>query len=114
MEIKELIDRIVSFRNIREWKQFHNPKDLVISLVLESSELLEHFQWKNEYEINDHIKDQKSDIANEIADVFYWVLLISHDFEIDLVDALMKKMIENEIKYPIDKSKGNHIKYNKL
>src|SRR3990167_8489368 len=112
--LKEATKRIVAFRDARDWKQFHNPKDLALSMVLEASEVMEHFQWKSKEEIDVYIKTNKDEIGEELADVFYWVLLMSHDLKIDIVDALNKKIAKNEQKYPIEKSKGKHIKYNKL
>lgn len=112
--IDELTKRIIVFRDARNWKQFHNPKDLALSLVLEATEVMEHFQWKNKKEIKKYIETNKSDIGEELADVMYWVLLISHDLKIDVLDALEKKIRKNEEKYPVEKSKGKHTKYNKL
>ncbi len=114
MDIKELQEKIIKFRDARDWKQFHNPKDLAISMLLESAEVLEHFQWKNAQEMEEHLKKNRNDVSDELADVFYWILLMSHDLKIDLVKALNRKMRENEKKYPISKSKGKHTKYNKL
>ena len=112
--IEELTHRIIDFRNVRDWKQFHNPKDLAISLVLEATEVMEHFQWKNEEEIEEHIKTHKEEVSDELADVLYWVLLMSHDLNIDVLDALEKKIKKNESKYPVEKARGKHTKYNKL
>lgn len=78
-EIKKLTDLVLAFREERDWKQFHNPKDCAISLSLEASEVLEHFQWKNPEEIKSYIENHRDDIGEELADVFYWVLLMSHD-----------------------------------
>lgn len=114
LDFNKLQQRIITFRNDRDWKQFHNTKDMAISLLLESSEFLEHFQWKNEQEIQQHFKDSKSDVSDELADVLYWVLLIASDLDINLVGALTAKMEKNEKKYPIDKSKGKHTKYTEL
>lgn len=112
--LQKLTQKIVSFRDQRDWKQFHNPKDLALSLVLEASEVLEHFQWKNQEEMLKHLKSEKKEVAKELADVLYWVLLMSHDFDIDIEKALEKKMTENRKKYPVSKAKGKHTKYNKL
>ncbi len=114
MKIKELQDSVIKFRNARDWKKFHNPKDSAISLQLEAAELLEHFQWKNEKEVTNYIKKNKKEIGDELSDVLFWVLLMSHDLKIDLSDAFVNKLEENKKKYPIDKSKGKHTKYNKL
>lgn len=112
--IEVLIKRIIEFRNARDWEQFHNPKDVALSLSLEASEVVEHFQWKNEKEIKEYVKTHKDEIGEELADVLYWVLLMSHDLNIDILDALDKKMTKNEKKYTIKKAKGKHTKYNKL
>lgn len=113
-DIKQLTKRIIDFRDARDWKQFHNPKDLALSLSLESAEVLEHFQWKNGEELDLYVKNHKDDIAEELADVLYWVLLMSHDLDIDILDSLQRKMDKNEAKYDLEKSKGNHKKYTEL
>ncbi len=113
-EIQEVTKKILKFRNERDWKQFHNPKDVAISLSLEASEVLEHFQWKSKEEIEEYVKTHKEHIGEELADVFYWILLLSHDLKIDIIKATEKKMRKNAEKYPIEKSKGKHTKYNKL
>ena len=112
--IKNLTKRIIAFREARNWKQFHNPKDVALSLVLEATEVMEHFQWKSKEEMEKYIGTNKSEISEELADVLYWVLLMSHDLEIDVLDALEKKILKNEKKYPVEKVKGRHTKYNKL
>lgn len=112
--IKKITERIVKFRDARDWKQFHNPKDLALSLVLESAEVMEHFQWKNQTEMEKYIREAKEEIGEELADVLYWILLMSHDLDIDILEALDKKQTKNEEKYPVEKAKGKHTKYNKL
>ena len=109
-----LTKKIIEFRNRRNWKQFHNPKDVAISLSLEASEVLEHFQWKSKEEIEEYIVSNKNGIGEELADVLYWILLLSHDLNINIYKALDKKIKKNEEKYPVDKSKGKHTKYSKL
>lgn len=113
-KIAEITKRIVAFRNARDWKQFHNPKDVALSLVLEAAEVMEHFQWKSKEEIDEYVIEAKGEIGEELADVLYWVLLMSHDLKIDVLDALDKKMKINEKKYPVKKARGKHTKYNKL
>lgn len=112
--VNDLTKRIIAFRNARDWKQFHNPKDLSLSLVLEAAEVMEHFQWKSKEEMEKYVRTNKTEIGEELADVLYWVLLISHDLKINVLDALEKKIKKNEDKYPIEKSKGRHTKYDKL
>ncbi|MBU1044459.1 MAG: nucleotide pyrophosphohydrolase [Candidatus Omnitrophica bacterium] len=113
-DIRKLTDLIIQFRDQRDWKQFHKPKDLAISLMLEAGEVAEHFQWKNDDEIESYVKSHRKDIGEELADVLYWVLLMSHDFDIDIAQALREKMKLNAKKYPKDKSKGKHTKYTDL
>lgn len=113
-DLHELSKKVLLFRDERDWKQFHNPKDLAISLVLESTELLEHFQWKNNMELDQYIVENKNSIGEELADIFYWTLLISNDLNIDLVKSLTEKLRKNAEKYPVKLSKGKHTKYNKL
>lgn len=114
MNIKDLQKKVIAFRDRRDWKQFHNAKDVSLSMVLEAGEVMEHFQWKNKAEMAKHIKNHKEEIGEELADVFYWVLLMSYDLKIDLAQALIKKITTNEKKYPIKKSKGKHTKYTDL
>jgi len=113
-DINKLTNRIVAFRNARDWKQFHNPKDVALSMVLEASEVMEHFQWKNKEEVEKYVIEHKEEIGDELADVLYWVLLMSFDLDIDILDALEKKIKKNEDKYPIEKAKGKHTKYTNL
>lgn len=112
--IQELTQAIVDFRDARDWKQFHNPKDSAISLVLEATEVLEHFQWKNTEEMAKHIQDHQEDIADELADTLHWVLLMSNDLHIDIAEALTRKLEKSNAKYPVEKAKGNHTKYTEL
>lgn len=106
-----LTERIVQFCQERDWEQFHSPKDLALSLTLEASELMEHFQWKGEEEIKEYVKQNKTEISEELADVFYWVLLTSYYLDIDLERAFQDKMSQNESKYPAKTVKGKHNKY---
>lgn len=112
--ISSLLQRILDFRHARDWEQFHNPKDVALSLVLESAEVMEHFQWKNAEEMKKHVETHKEDIGDELADVLYWILLMGHDFNIDVFEALERKIAKNEAKYPVEKAKGNHAKYDRL
>lgn len=113
-DLNALIKKIIAFRDDRDWKKFHNPKDVALSLSLEASEVVEHFQWKNKKEVDKYIKTHKDGIGEELADVLYWVLLMSYDLDIDILVALNKKLKKNGKKYPIQKAKGKHTKYNKL
>lgn len=113
-DIEKLKEMVVKFRDDRDWKQFHTPKDLAISLLLEASEVLEHFQWKNAEEQILHIESKREDVGDELADVLYWVLLLSNDLNIDISEAFVRKLEKNNEKYPIEKAKGSRAKYTDL
>lgn len=112
--IQQMQARIVAFNNLRDWSKFHTPKDLALSLVLEAAEVLEHFQWKNEAEMREHLVTHKAEVGEELCDSLYWILLMAHYFDIDLAQAFEQKMQQNEAKYPVAKAKGSHKKYNQL
>ena len=113
-DIKELTEKIRKIAVDREWEQFHNPKDLAISLLLESTELLEHFQWRSGKELERYVKTHKQEVAEEVADVVYWALRMSDVLGIDIKEVLEKKLVKIEKKYPAEKAKGNHKKYTEL
>lgn len=109
--LKDLTAALVAFREERDWKQFHNPKDQALSLVLEAAELLELTQWKNGPELDAHLAAHRQALADELADVVGWCLLIAHDQGIDLGDACRQKLEKNVAKYPADKVRGSAAKY---
>jgi len=115
-ELSELTERILRFRNERDWKRYHTPKNLIISLLIELGELSEHFQWKTNKEILQSIQDErtKEKIAEELADVAIYLLLLTNELGINLEEAILKKIKKNEEKYPIDKVKGRYVKYTEL
>ena len=113
-DIKKLTDLIIAFRQERDWKQFHTPKNMAISLTLEATEVLEHFQWQTNEELAEYIKTHKRDIGEELADVLFWVLIMSHDFDIDIISAFKAKMEKNAQKYPVEKARGRYTKYTEL
>lgn len=110
-ELDDIKKLILDFRNNRDWKQFHKTKDLLIGLGVEVSELNELFLWKSENEIKT-ISNEK--IEDEIADIFIFLTYICDEFNINLKNAVVKKLNKNELKYPLDKSKGSNKKYNEL
>ncbi|PKM04662.1 MAG: nucleotide pyrophosphohydrolase [Gammaproteobacteria bacterium HGW-Gammaproteobacteria-6] len=114
-EIKLLTEQVLAFRDERDWKQFHNSKDLALSLVLEATEVLEIFQWKQDMaDIDGVATERKQDLADELADVFCYTLLMANDLGIDLGKALEAKIEKNNAKYPVDKAKGSDKKYTEL
>lgn len=113
-EIKLITEKIKKFRDERDWKQFHNHKDMALSLVLEAAEVLEHFQWKSQNEAEKHGAVCKDEIAEELADVAMYLFELADNLGINLSDAVEQKLIKNAKKYPIEKAKGEHTKYDKL
>ncbi len=110
-DITDMQTKIREFCAARDWDQFHNPKDLALSLTLEAAEVLEKFQWKDEQEVAEYLKTHKADVGEELSDVLYWVLRMADKLDIDIVDAFDKKFAQNEAKYPVAKPRGNHKKY---
>jgi NTP pyrophosphatase (non-canonical NTP hydrolase) len=108
---EQLNERIRRFCVDRDWSQFHDPKNLAISLQLEASEVLELFQWTKD---NQAKVGKEEDMKDELADVLYWLIMLSNHYGIDLVSALDKKMNKNEEKYPVEKAKGSSAKYSEL
>jgi NTP pyrophosphatase (non-canonical NTP hydrolase) len=109
--LEALQKRIKQFCTDRDWSQFHDPKNLAISLQLEATEVLELFQWTKDNQV---AKGKEGDMADELADVMYWLIMLSNHYDIDLVKALNEKMDKNELKYPIEKAKGKSDKYTDL
>ena len=107
-EMQEIMERIVSFTQERDWDQFHNGKDLDLALSIEASELNEAFLWKNAQVVNiDKVKE-------ELADMMSYAFLIAHKYNLDLKEIILAKLAKNAEKYPVDKSKGNAKKYTEL
>jgi NTP pyrophosphatase (non-canonical NTP hydrolase) len=104
------------FRDEREWEQFHNFKDLAITLTLESAEVLEHAQWKTAKELEAHLSDPrtKEHVADELADVLHVLLLLAEHAQIDLAEAFAAKLKKTAKKYPVEKARGSAKKYDQL
>ncbi len=113
-DIKNVIEKIMKFRDERDWMQFHDPKNMAVSIILEASELLEHFQWKTKDEVEKYARENQDEIKDEIADIALYLFELADNLGIDLIPAMEQKLKKNETKYPVDKSKGIHTKYNKL
>ena len=109
-DLERLTAAIVAFRDERDWKQFHNPKDVALSLLLEAGELLEIFQWQQGEAIAQAARARREDVADELADVLSYTLLLAHDQGIDLAAALAAKMEKNARKYPVEQARGSNRK----
>jgi NTP pyrophosphatase (non-canonical NTP hydrolase) len=110
-ELAAMTERLLAFRDARDWKQFHNAKDQMLSLALEAAEVLELAQWRSGEALDKHLADHREALGDELADVLGWVLLIAHDQGIDLRDAFARKLRANEAKYPPDQARGRADKY---
>ncbi len=114
--IQDLKTRVQAYCEARDWDQFHNPKELAIGAITEASELLEHFRFKSEDEMKKMFSEPKKReaIEEELADVFFFLLRFAQMNNIDLSAALRGKLAKNELKYPVEKSKGSNKKYNEF
>ena len=111
MIINATIERILQFRDERNWRQFHTPKDLAISIVLEASELLENFQWTKE---RDDVPERAKELEEELADVLMYCVYMADVLGLDMDDILNSKLEKNKAKYPVEASYGNSRKYSEF
>lgn len=108
---KKLTEKLIEFRNERDWNQFHDSKNLAVALSLEAAELLELFLWSKDGNLPQGKGDE---LKEEVADVFAYLLLIAHKHGLNLEEITLDKIAKNAAKYPVDKAKGTSLKYNKL
>lgn len=105
------IEKIKKFRDDRDWIQFHDPKNMAISIIIEATELLEHFQWKTRAEAEEFVTKNREPVEEEIADIAIYLFELADNLGIDLLDAMNRKIEKNAEKYPVHKAKGNARKY---
>ncbi|MGN0629611.1 MAG: nucleotide pyrophosphohydrolase [Oscillospiraceae bacterium] len=108
---QETIDMVLKFRDDRNWKQFHNPKDLAISISLEAAELLEVFQWSG---ADLDCTEKRTKVREELADVVNYCILMADACGLDLDEIVREKVLRNAEKYPVEKAFGNKAKYTEL
>ena len=101
--MNEIKSEIIKFQKERDWKKFHTPENLAKSISIEAAELLEHFQWGKEYEVDE--------VAEELADVLIYSLYMVDALDLDVKEIILDKMKKNAMKYPVEKSRGNATKY---
>ena len=107
-DFDKIIDLIIKFRDERDWKQFHNSKDLSLALSIEAAELNELFLWKNSEDVNeDRLKE-------ELADILIYALLLSKQYDLNIEEIVLSKLEINSNKYPVEKSRGKSSKYTEL
>ena len=114
--LSDLISDIVKFRDERDWRQFHTPKDLAAAIAIESAELQERFLWKSEAEITADLADpaKRQLVVEEVADVLMFALLLADRLNIPVEEAIQQKLVANALKYPVAQSKGSAKKYTEL
>lgn len=110
----KLMGKILKFRNRRDWAQFHDPKNLAEAISIEAGELLEHFLWKTPQESRKVTKEQRKELASEIADILIFSMLFAHETKINIEKAILDKISHNELRYPVEKAKGSAKKYTEL
>ena len=112
--IAELTSRVLHHRDERDWAQFHTPKELAVSLVVEAAELLALLQWKTGEELKAAVEKRRDQLRDELADVLHSTLLLANDLGVDLPAALEQKLLKDAEKYPVEKSRGRAEKYTDL
>ena len=115
-DLEDLRLALLRFRDERDWKQFHSLRNLIVSLNLEASELLELTQWRNEDEASDFLQSGpgRSALGDECADVLLYLILIADAAGMDLLAVARQKLAKNTLKYPVSKSRGSRLKYDRL
>jgi NTP pyrophosphatase (non-canonical NTP hydrolase) len=114
--LAELVAAVAAFRDARDWAQFHKPKDLAAAIAIEAAELQERFLWKTNAEVDQDLADaaKKAGVAEEIADVVMFAMLLSDRLGIDLAKAIAAKLVANGQKYPVTLARGTARKYTEL
>lgn len=112
--IKDLTNEIRAFRDARDWKQFHSPKELAVAITAEAGELLQHFVWQSPEQSAKRVVERKDEIASEIADVGILLFEMADELGLDLAQVMRAKIARNDQRYPVNKSRGSNKKYNEL
>jgi dCTP diphosphatase len=113
-ELKKIAETLEQFAVKRDWNQFHSPKNLSMALSVEVAELVEEFQWLTEDQSASLSADKLSKVKDELGDIFIYLVRLSSKLNIDLISAANEKIQKNDIKYPVEKAKGNAKKYTEL
>lgn len=112
--IESLTAEIREFRDARDWMQFHSPKELAVAIAAESGELLQHFVWQTPEQSESRARERRSEIGHEVADVAILLFELADNLGIDLAEAMRAKLAANDIRYPVEKSRGSNKKYDEL
>jgi NTP pyrophosphatase (non-canonical NTP hydrolase) len=111
IDIENLKLRLRDFADLRDWNQFHSPKNLAMALSVEAAEIVEHFQWLTEDQSMKLSPDKLDDVSSELADTLLYLVRLADKLDIDLLAAAQAKIEMNGKKYPVDQSRGNARKY---
>jgi len=112
--IKSLTSEIIAFRDARDWRQFHNPKELAVAITAEAGELLQHFVWQSPEQSDQRVTDRKAELESEMADVAILLFELADNCGVNLAVAMRAKLARNEERYPVAKARGSNKKYNEL
>ncbi|MEJ2425033.1 MAG: nucleotide pyrophosphohydrolase [Candidatus Thiodiazotropha sp.] len=105
--LKNLNQRLKAFAQARDWEQFHTPKNLAMAMIAECAELVEHFQWLTPEQSMDLPEEKRDEVALEMADILIYLIRCAERLDIDLIDAVERKVAINESRYPADKVRGD-------
>ena len=112
--IDQLTAEILAFRDARDWRQFHNPKELAVAITAEAGELLQHFVWQSPEQSEQRMTERRAAIEDEIADVAILLFELADNHGIDIATAVRAKLARNELRYPVAKARGSNAKYDEL
>ncbi|MEY3894620.1 MAG: hypothetical protein RLZZ214_139 [Verrucomicrobiota bacterium] len=112
--ISELTSQIQTFVDARDWRQFHNAKDLAVAIAAEAGELMQHFVWQQDDQIEKRLEKNREEIASEIADVAILLFEFADNLGLNLGEVMQAKIARNDVRYPVEKSRGNNLKYSEL
>lgn len=112
--ISELTTQIQTFVDAREWRKYHNAKDLAVAISAEAGELMQHFVWQQEDQIEARVQSRREEIASEMADVGILLFEMADNLGMKLGEIMAAKIANNELRYPVEKSRGNNLKYSEL
>jgi NTP pyrophosphatase (non-canonical NTP hydrolase) len=112
--ISELTAQIQTFVDARDWRKFHNAKDLAVAIAAEAGELMQHFVWQQDDQIERRLEKNREEIASEIADVAILLFEFADNLGMNLGEVMQAKIARNDVRYPVEKSRGNNLKYSEL
>lgn len=110
----QLLQDLLAFRKERDWEQFHNLRTLSTSIALEAAELMEHTQWATDADLPAIAIERREAIAEEIADLAILLTYLAHDLDVDMEEAVRRKLLKNAAKYPVEKARGVATKWDRL